>query len=403
MTTLPTPKNILVTGGCGFIGTNFIRHLFGKAEFTGRIVNVDKLTYSGNPENLAEIQERYGEPAAGQPAKGGATKDRSRGEAKAAHPVRYVFVQADICDQETMAAVLEREAIDTIVHFAAESHVDRSILGPGEFVRTNIEGTFRLLEAVRARKGGPPARFHHVSTDEVYGSLGPTGAFTEETPYDPRSPYSASKAASDHLVRAYHHTYGLPVTISNCSNNYGPYQFPEKVIPVMLLNMLEGKPLPVYGDGMNVRDWLYVDDHCEAIWQILTRGRIGETYNIGGNNESTNIGLIKTLCQVTARLTGKFPAQYEALITYVKDRPGHDRRYAIDASKIARELGWRPAVTDLAVGLAATVRWYLDHPTWVEHVRSGEYRDWMAKNYARREEELARWSGRRRGLLVPQT
>lgn len=358
-------NNVLVTGGCGFIGTNFIRHLFRKPEFTGRIINVDKLTYSGNLENLTDIQETYG--------------DR-----------RYVFVQADICDAPAMADTLDRYAVDTIVHFAAESHVDRSILGPREFVRTNIEGTFVLLEAARQRKGRPAPRFHHVSTDEVYGSLGPTGAFTETTPYDPRSPYSASKAASDHLVRAYYHTYGLPITISNCSNNYGPYQFPEKVIPVMLLNMLEGKPLPVYGDGLNVRDWLFVDDHCEAIWQILTRGRVGETYNIGGNNESTNLALVKTLCQVTARLTGKFPAQYESLITFVKDRPGHDRRYAIDASKIARELGWRPQVTDLTEGLTMTVRWYLEHPTWVERVRSGEYRAWMAKNYTHREEELSK-------------
>ena len=275
--------------------------------------------------------------------------------------------------------------IDAVVHFAAESHVDRSILGPKDFITTNIIGTFNLLEAARAawqnRNG---VLFHHVSTDEVFGSLGDTGAFAESTPYNPRSPYSASKAASDHLVRAYFHTYGLPVTISNCSNNYGPFQFPEKLIPVMILNMIEGKPLPVYGDGLNVRDWLYVTDHADAIMDVLRQGVPGETYNIGGENEWTNIDLIHSLCEIVASETGKSPEALKSLITYVKDRPGHDKRYAIDCSKIKTELGWSQEHT-FAEGLKETVRWYLDNQDWIDSVRSGEYRKWIEANYAKRD------------------
>jgi dTDP-glucose 4,6-dehydratase len=271
---------------------------------------------------------------------------------------------------------------ELIVHFAAESHVDRSIVGPRQFVRTNIEGTFNLLEALRQLTGEPPL-FHHVSTDEVYGSLGPEGYFTEQTRYDPSSPYSASKAASDHLVRAYHRTYGLPVKISNCSNNYGPYQFPEKLIPVMLLNALERKPLPVYGQGLNVRDWLYVTDHCEAIWSVIERGRVGETYNIGGNNEAKNIDLVRALCGLVAEAIGIQSGELESLITFVKDRPGHDLRYAISAEKVKQDCGWQPSET-LESGLRKTVRWYLAHQDWVNEVRSGEYQRWMEQNYTKR-------------------
>ena len=363
-------KTILVTGGAGFIGSNFIRYILEKAKFNGRVLNLDKLTYAGNLENLADIQKKY---------KG-----------------RYTFVKGDICDYKTVFALMKKYDITTVVHFAAESHVDRSIFGPKDFIETNIHGTFSLLEAARTiwgesrienRESGE-FRFHHVSTDEVYGSLGKTGKFKETTPYDPHSPYSASKASSDHLVRAYSDTYGLPITISNCSNNYGPYHFPEKLIPLAILNALEGKPLPVYGDGLQVRDWLYVEDHCAAIWKILNKGRAGETYNVGGNCEMKNINVVKGICAALERavparhnkaLNGK---KYVDLITYVKDRAGHDRRYAIDFSKIKRELGWQPSLR-FAEGLAKIVDRDLGHPGWGGNVKSGAYKNWIKKNYTR--------------------
>jgi dTDP-glucose 4,6-dehydratase len=347
-----SPRALLVTGGAGFIGSAFIRKLFRDPQFRGHVVNLDLLTYAGNPENL----------------KGAVDESR------------YQLVRGDIGDQKLVDELCERHGIDSIVNFAAESHVDRSILGPGVFVQTNVVGTFALLEVVRKR---PSIHFHHVSTDEVYGSLGATGKFTEQTSYDPSSPYSASKAASDHLVRAYQRTYGISTTVSNCSNNYGPYHFPEKLIPLMILNLFEGKDLPVYGDGLNVRDWLFVDDHAEALWTIVTRGRSGETYNVGGNNEWTNIAIVKKLIELVSASLGKSAAELEKLIRYVKDRPGHDRRYAIDSSKLQSELGWSPQ-HDLDTGLAETVRWYRENTAWVSGVRSGAYREWLDKNYAAR-------------------
>jgi len=356
---MPKFDKILVTGGCGFIGANFINYLFEETDFQGTVVNVDKLTYSGNPANLAAISQKHG---------GG----------------RYLFEKIDIVDHVLIGELFERHGFDLIVHFAAESHVDRSIFGPGEFIQANIIGTFSLLEAARkAAAQGRKCRFHHVSTDEVYGSLGPQGKFLETTPYDPRSPYSASKASSDHLVRAYAHTYGLDVTVSNCSNNYGPYQFPEKLIPLMICNMLDGKPLPVYGDGKNVRDWLYVRDHCDAIWSIVCRGGSGETYNVGGESEWCNIELLNHLCESVAIRLGKPVEGFKKLITYVPDRPGHDRRYAIDCGKIKRGLGWKQSV-DFQHGLENTVAWYLSNPDWIKSVRSGEYRTWISKNYENR-------------------
>ncbi|MGI6099718.1 MAG: dTDP-glucose 4,6-dehydratase [Kiritimatiellia bacterium] len=351
-------KNLLVTGGCGFIGANFVRYLFEEAGFKGRVVNVDILTYAGNPESLADIAEREGG--------------------------RYVFVQADICDREKMAEVMDKYGIDAICHLAAESHVDRSIVRPDDFIRTNIFGTYNLLQLARERKDRI-VRFHHVSTDEVFGSLGPTGAFTETTPYSPNSPYSASKAASDHLVRAYHETYGLPVTITNCSNNYGPYQFPEKLVPLMTLNALEGKPLPVYGDGLNVRDWLYVTDHCAAIWTVMNRGESGRVYCVGGRCEKPNIDIVNRICDDVDRLAPPLEngQPRRSLITYVKDRPGHDWRYAIDCTRIEQELGWHPAET-FETGFDKTIRWYLDNREWVDRVRSGAYRQWIDQNYTRR-------------------
>ena len=347
-------SHILVTGGAGFIGSAFIRHLFESTDFSGHITNLDALTYAGNPRNLDDIA--------------------------GAHPGRYTFIHGDIRDAAGVDEVFRARRIDAVVHFAAESHVDRSIAGPNDFITTNILGTFVLLEAARAR-GNP--RFHHISTDEVFGSLGPEGCFNEHTPYDPHSPYSASKASSDHLVRAYYHTYGLPVTISNCSNNYGPRQFPEKLIPVIIETALESEPLPVYGDGRNVRDWLHVDDHSAAVWAILNRGTIGHTYAVGGHNEFTNIEFIRLICDILAEQTGSDPWEYRKLITFVKDRPGHDRRYAIDAAKIEAELGWKPART-LNEGMAETVRWYLNNRQWVDEVKSGEYQSWMERNYTRR-------------------
>ncbi|MBI4989347.1 MAG: dTDP-glucose 4,6-dehydratase [Rhodocyclales bacterium] len=350
---------ILVTGGAGFIGSNFV--LDWLRESDEAVVNLDKLTYAGNPENLASLS----------------------GDA------RHVFVQGDINDAELLGELLASRQPRAIVHFAAESHVDRSIHGPAEFIQTNINGTFTLLEAARAHWSSLDAeakaafRFLHVSTDEVYGSLGQDDpAFAETHPYQPNSPYSASKAASDHLVRAYHHTYGLPTLTTNCSNNYGPYQFPEKLIPLILLNAIAGKPLPIYGDGLNVRDWLYVGDHCSAIRAVLARGRLGETYNIGGRAEMANLAVVKTLCGLLDRLhPGSQVLPHEKLIAFVKDRPGHDRRYAMNADKLERELGWRPAES-FESGIEKTVRWYLDHQEWTGRVTSGAYRDWVAQHYS---------------------
>ncbi len=355
--------NLMITGAAGFIGSNFIHYLFNQTDFSGSIINADKLTYAGNLENLADIHSKFGR-------------------------TRYFFEQVDICNYNATKSLFKKYEIDTVVHFAAESHVDRSIFGPKDFIQTNIIGTFTLLETAREYwKDRKDILFHHVSTDEVFGSLGSTGAFTEETPYDPRSPYSASKASSDHLVRATAHTYGLPVTISNCSNNYGPYQFPEKLIPLMILNMLEEKPLPVYGDGKNVRDWLYVEDHSSAIWLILNKGLDGETYNIGGENEWENIRLVNVLCDKVAEINGRDKDYYKRLITFVKDRPGHDRRYAIDCRKIKKELGWKQR-KDFKKGLDLTIRWYMENKRWVERTKSGEYRKWLENNYSEQRWEL---------------
>jgi dTDP-glucose 4,6-dehydratase len=348
---------LLVTGGAGFIGSNFV--LDWLAQSDEPVVNLDALTYAGNLSNLASLQ---GDP-------------------------RHVFVHGDITDRALVDRLLATHRPRALLHFAAESHVDRSIHGPGVFLRTNVDGTFTLLEAARAYWGALDAagqaafRFHHVGTDEVYGSLAPGApAFTEDHPYAPNSPYSASKAASDHLVRAWHHTYGLPVLTTNCSNNYGPYHFPEKLIPLMIVNALAGKPLPVYGDGRQVRDWLYVGDHCSAIRAVLARGRVGQTYNVGGWNEMPNIEIVHRVCRLLDELRPDAAGPYARLITHVADRPGHDRRYAIDARKIERELGWRPAET-FDTGIRRTVQWYLAHGDWVAQVHSGAYREWVTKHY----------------------
>jgi dTDP-glucose 4,6-dehydratase len=348
---------ILVTGGAGFIGANFVLDWLRQSDEP--ILNLDKLTYAGNLDNLAAL---HGDP-------------------------RHVFVQGDIGDRVLVGRLLTEYRPRAIVNFAAESHVDRSIHGPEDFIQTNVVGTFHLLDEARGYWQTLPAdeqaafRFLHVSTDEVYGSLRPEDPpFTETTPYAPNSPYSASKAASDHLVRAYHHTYGLPTLTTNCSNNYGPYQFPEKLIPLMILNAVRGLPLPIYGDGMNVRDWLYVKDHCRAIREVLARGRVGETYNIGGWNEKTNLEIVRTVCALLDELRPDPAGPHARLISFVKDRPGHDRRYAIDARKIERELGWRPAET-FDTGIRKTVAWYLEHMGWVERVASGAYREWIQRHY----------------------
>ena len=354
---------ILVTGGAGFIGSNFVLDWFADpATGDEPVVNLDALTYAGNLENLAELQNQKG----------------------------HVFVKGDVCDRALVDELLKAHQPRAIVHFAAESHVDRSILGPGEFVRTNVQGTFTLLEGARHYWNGlsnehrESFRFHHVSTDEVYGSLAPEApAFTEQHPYEPNSPYSASKAASDHLVRAWHHTYDLPVVTTNCSNNYGPWHFPEKLIPLMIVNALAGKPLPVYGDGLQIRDWLYVKDHCSAIRAVLARGRLGETYNIGGWNEKPNIEIVQTVCRLLDELQPNPSGSYSRLITYVKDRPGHDRRYAIDARKIERELDWRPEET-FESGIRKTIKWYLANADWVARVQSGAYREWVDRQYGAR-------------------
>ncbi len=352
---------ILVTGGAGFIGSNFVLDWFAQSEES--VINLDKLTYAGNLENLATLKNNP----------------------------RHIFVQGDIGDAELVGKLLAEHSPRAVANFAAESHVDRSIHGPGEFIQTNIVGTFHLLEAVRAYWSGLATaekssfRFLHVSTDEVYGSLAKgEPAFSETKRYEPNSPYSASKAASDHLVRAYHHTYGLPVLTTNCSNNYGPYHFPEKLIPLMIVNALAGKPLPVYGDGQQIRDWLYVKDHCSAIRRVLAKGALGEVYNIGGWNEKANLDIVHTVCALLDELRPRSDKKsYREQIAFVTDRPGHDRRYAIDARKIERELGWKPAET-FETGIRKTVRWYLDNQDWVNHVQSGDYRNWVEKNYAAR-------------------
>jgi dTDP-glucose 4,6-dehydratase len=353
--------SILVTGGAGFIGSNFVLNWVGATR--GTVVNLDLLSYAGNPENLSTLD----------------------GDA------RHLLVRGDIGEAEFVGSLLREHQPRAIVHFAAESHVDRSIASPQAFIKTNVQGTFVLLEQAKAYWSGlsegdrQAFRFLHVSTDEVYGTLGPDDpAFSETTAYAPNSPYAASKAASDHLVRAYHHTWGLPVLTTNCSNNYGPFQFPEKLIPLMILNALENQPLPVYGDGMNVRDWLFVEDHCSAIRAVLANGRVGETYNIGGNSERANIDVVTTICDLVDEMRPRAAGgSRRDLITYVKDRPGHDRRYAIDARKISRELGWKPAA-EFESGLRKTVRWYLDHLEWIENVRTGAYLDWINKNYSER-------------------
>jgi dTDP-glucose 4,6-dehydratase len=351
------PRRILITGGAGFIGSNFV-HYWCDRYPSDRVIVLDALTYAGNRQNLASLEGRDS----------------------------FRFVQGDICDRPLVDSLLEQEKIDTIAHFAAESHVDRSILGPAAFIQTNVVGTFTLLESFRQhwQQGGQPAdyRFLHVSTDEVYGSLGPADpAFTETTPYAPNSPYSASKAGSDHLARAYYHTYGLPTIITNCSNNYGPYHFPEKLIPLMCINILLGKPLPIYGDGQNVRDWLYVGDHCRALDTVIQQGKPGETYNIGGNNEVKNLDLVTMLCELMDELAPDLPVKpCQQLITFVKDRPGHDRRYAIEATKIRQELGWTPQET-VAGGLRKTIQWYLQHRDWWQPLLSEEYQAYYQKVY----------------------
>ncbi len=350
--------SILVTGGAGFIGSNFV--LDWLAQSDEPVVNLDALTYAGNRENLASLD----------------------GDA------RHRFVHGDITDRALLDRLLAEHRPRAILHFAAESHVDRSIHGPAAFIKTNVEGSFALLEAARAywsslpEAGQQAFRFLHVSTDEVYGSLAPDApAFTESHPFEPNSPYSASKAASDHLVRAWHHTYGLPVLTTNCSNNYGPFHFPEKLIPLLIANALAGKALPIYGDGLQVRDWLYVKDHCAAIRRVLQAGRVGETYNVGGWNEKTNLEIVHTICELLDELRPAAEGSYKRLITHVKDRPGHDRRYAIDARKLERELGWKPAES-FETGIRKTVDWYLANPGWVERVQSGAYRDWVAAQYS---------------------
>jgi dTDP-glucose 4,6-dehydratase len=352
--------NILVTGGAGFIGSNFV-HFLLRVEPEVHIFTLDALTYAGSLENLRDISD----------------------------PKRHTFINGNICDRELVDRILRNHSIDTVVHFAAETHVDRSIVGPAQFIQTNIVGTFTLLEAVRSFWLDEMAytqgdvRFHHVSTDEVYGTLDDDEpAWTEKIPYAPTSPYAASKAASDHLVRSYHHTYGLPVTITNCSNNYGPRQFPEKLIPLMITNALDGKPLPIYGDGGQVRDWLYVEDHCEAIWHVIQRAPVGETYNVGGGNQPTNLELVHSLCKLLDELVPESPFKpHDSLIQFVKDRPGHDRRYAMDITKIGRDLGWEPRQW-LESGLQKTIAWYLDNPVWITAIQQqAEYQEWVSRNY----------------------
>jgi dTDP-glucose 4,6-dehydratase len=358
-------REVLITGGAGFIGSNFVRYLL-EVEPDVQVINLDALTYAGSVENLRDLPD----------------------------PERHTFIRGDICDRALIEELFHIHRFQTIVHFAAESHVDRSILDPEPFIRTNILGTYTLLEA--ARKAWiidqllplEQVRFHHISTDEVFGSLNPEdSAFLETTPYAPNSPYAASKAASDHLVRAYHHTFGLPISITNCSNNYGPFQFPEKLIPLMILNASQGQRLPVYGDGQQIRDWLYVEDHCEAIWRVIEEGQPGETYNVGGNNQPPNLTVVQTLCDILDELKPNSPfVPHKSLIQFVVDRPGHDRRYAMDITKLQSKLGWNPRQS-IESGLLKTVKWYLEHPTWVEVIRKHhDYQGWLQKNYVERGE-----------------
>ena len=357
-------KNVLVTGGAGFIGSNFVRYLL-QAEPEVQIVNLDLLSYAGSQENLTDLP----------------------------FPGRHTFVRGDICDRPLVEKLFHQHRIDTVVHFAAETHVDRSILYPDHFLRTNVVGTYTMLEAARQywlvekALGSAEMRFHHISTDEVFGALKPADpAWTEGTPYAPNSPYAASKAASDHFVRAYGHTYGFPYTITHCSNNYGPYQFPEKLIPLMILNAMDGKPLPIYGDGRQIRDWLYVEDHCEAIWMVLRKGRVGQTYNIGGGSQPTNLEVVQHLCGALDELLPASPSvPHSSLMRFVPDRPGHDRRYAIDITKIKTQLGWQPKES-LGSGLHKTVQWYLSHPDWVAAIRQQyDYQQWLERNYDKRQ------------------
>lgn len=356
--------NVLVSGGAGFIGSNFVRYLL-KKEPDIKIVNLDKLTYAGSMENLKDLPQ----------------------------PDQHIFVKGDICERDLVDKLLRDHHIETIIHFAAETHVDRSIFGPGQFIQTNVVGTFTLLEAARQfwnqeKSFAGNNHFHHISTDEVFGSLAPDEpAWTEETPYAPNSPYAASKASSDHLVRAYGHTYGLNYTITNCSNNYGPYQFPEKLIPLMILNALQGKSLPIYGDGGQIRDWLYVEDHCEAIWVVINKGRLGETYNIGGDTQPKNIDIVNHLCSSLDEALPHSPyVPHSSLIEFVVDRPGHDRRYAMDINKISHELGWKPSHT-LGEGLQKTIAWYLNNEEWVQSISAqGDYQAWLRRNYEEREQ-----------------
>lgn len=371
-------KNILVTGGAGFIGSNFIRCLFGMsasgksefnfAPFSGIVVNLDALTYAGNLENLTDVEKAFGRDCA---------------------TPRYFFERGDICDRKNVERIFREYDIDTVVHFAAESHVDRSVLDPEAFVRTNVLGTYTLLDVAKnywkcsLDNVRDDVLFHHISTDEVYGSLGDTGYFTESTPYDPRSPYSASKASSDHIAMAYSHTFALPLTLSNCSNNYGPFQFPEKLIPLMILNISKGQNLPVYGEGKNIRDWIYVEDHNRAVWQILREGICGEKYNIGGENEWRNIDLLEKIIEISSDALKLDADDVRKTITHVKDRPGHDARYAIDCTKIKSKLGWKREMT-FEQGLRLTVEWNLEHKEWISNIQSGEYLKWVEKNYSAR-------------------
>ncbi|MBS7293848.1 MAG: dTDP-glucose 4,6-dehydratase [Treponema sp.] len=364
-------KNILITGGAGFIGCNFIHYLFGlsnsgtdlfgDANFTGNVINVDCLTYAGNLESLKDVEEKFGGK-------------------------RYFFEKVDITDRAEIERIFKQYDIDTVIHFAAESHVDRSILGPEAFMKTNVMGTYTLLDVARNYWGvsldnpRDDVLFHHISTDEVYGSLGETGYFLETTPYDPRSPYSSSKASSDHIVMAYYHTYGLPITLSNCTNNYGPFQFPEKLLPLMISNIKDGKTLPVYGKGDNIRDWIYVEDHNRGVWEIVKKSPAGEKWNLGGENEWQNIKLLNEVIDLTSKELGKSADDVRKTITYVKDRPGHDKRYAIDCTKAKTKLGWERKMT-FQQGLLATIRWYLNHSEWIENIKSGAYKDWISKNY----------------------
>ena len=370
-------NNILITGGAGFIGCNFIHYLFGlsnsgtsffnDASFTGKVINVDCLTYAGNLESLKDVEAQFGVSTQGKNA-------------------RYFFEKADICDRKEMERIFNQYDIDTVIHFAAESHVDRSILGPEAFIKTNVIGTFTLLDVaknywnVSLDSPRDDVLFHHISTDEVYGSLGETGYFLETTPYDPRSPYSSSKASSDHIVMAYYHTYGLPVTLSNCTNNYGPFQFPEKLLPLMISNIKDGKNLPVYGKGDNIRDWIYVEDHNRGVWQIVKQSPSGEKWNLGGENEWQNIKLLNKVIDLTANELKKDANDVRNTISYVKDRPGHDKRYAIDCTKAKTNLGWERKMT-FEEGLLATIRWYLSHGQWIENIKSGAYKDWINQNY----------------------